>query len=746
MIRLWLALLVGLAYPALAEPVRVTSGEHDGFTRLVFDYGRPVDWQVGRSADGYEFHVPANATNYDLTGAFRLIGTSRLAAIWAAPDSGNLHIGLACACHAIPFEFRPGIVVVDLRDGPPPKGSSFETALNGSTAPPIAAVAPTRPRRRPGSQALDVAGSYDWKVAAYSALRGEDAQPRVPPEKPDVTADLLPPDPGLQPLREQILHQMARGAAHGVVDLAQPESQQIDVPEADFPLAQIRIGEAPTSVSRRDHSVKSDLGAQGARCIAPDALQISSWGDETLPLTDQIATSRGSLSGEFDKPDPDAVTRAIRFQLFLGFGAEVRQMIAAFGVDSDDTPVWRALSHLVDGQTDAEGVFRGQAACAGPAALWSVLDGDTLTKGDAIDSKAIRLAFADLPLHLRRLIGPPLAERLLALGDAEAARALAAAITRAPGDPGASVSLMKAGLDLHSGNPAEAERMAEAVMSDPGPLQPEALIAFTEARISQHLPMTPQVALALQSHLADHKGTDLEPRLQEALILAEAASGNFSTAFADLHLHPSRRADVWALAASLAPDDTFLNVAVLDPAATMPDVTDQTATMIARRLVGLGLGPAATRWLTTVTEPDPLLIAEAALRQSDGRAALIPLSGAEGEMPTALKLQAFVLLGEHRLRADVLQGQGDLPAASAALARTGDWEKLAATGEGPWKTLAAQLSETPAPPDTEAPLPYGPLTRGHDLALAGGETRRAIEALLATVPPSTAGAAGAGTP
>ncbi len=752
MMRLWLALLVGLASPLLAEPVRVTSGEHGGFTRLVFDYGRPVDWQFGRSADGYELHVPASATTYDLTGVFNLIGTSRLAAIWAAPDSGNLHIGLACACHAIPFEFRPGIVVVDLRDGPPPKGSSFETALDGGTSSPIAALAPLRPRRRPGAyeptgpQAQEVTGSYDWKVAAYSALRGQDVRPRVPPARSDVTGALLPPDPGLQPLRDQILHQMARGAAQGVVDMAQPEGQRIDLPETDFPLAQIRIGEAPTSVNRQDRAVTGDLGAQGAKCIAPDALQVVSWGDETLPMVDQMAISRGSLSGEFDKPDPDAVARAIRIHLFLGFGAEARQMILAFGVASEETPVWRALSRLIDGQPDPEGVFRGQAACAGPAALWSVLDDDTLTKGDAIDSQAIRLAFADLPLHLRRLIGPPLAERLLALGDAEAARALGDAITRAPGDPGAPVSLMKAKLDLHAGNLAEAEKIAVEVMNDPGPGQPEALIALTEARISQHLPMTPKVALALQSHLADHKGTELEPRLQEALILAEAASGNFYAAFAGLQRHPSREADVWALAANLAPDDVFLSFAVLDPAANVPEVPDETAALIARRLVDLGLGPAAQLWLTTVNEPDPLLIAQAALGQADGRAALIPLAGVEGEIPTALKLQAFALLGEDRMSVDVLLGLGDLPAASAALARAGDWERLATTGEGPWHTLATRLSETPAPVDTLSTLPYGPLARGHDLALAGSETRSAIEVLLATVPPPLTGAPGLAEP
>lgn len=746
MIRLWLALLLGFAGPSLADPVRVTSGEHDGFTRLVFDYGSPVDWQVGRSADGYQLRLAGGIATYDLTDAFKLIGTSRLAAIWAAPDSGHLHIGLACACHAIPFEFRPGIVVIDLKDGPPPKGSSFETALDGSTALPLAATAPTRPRQRPEPLVRpdlpDPVMSYDWTADAYAALRGQGRSP--PAQIPQVTDALRPPDPGLQPLRDQILHQMSRGAAQGVVDMAQPDGRMIDLPEADFPLAQIRIGEAATSVNRKDGAVTGDLGAQGTVCIAPDVLDLAGWGDEARLLVDQMATSRASLSGEFDRPDPDAVAQAVKLQLFLGFGAEARQMIAAFALRQDETPVWRALSFVIDGQPDPDGLFRGQTACAGPAALWSLLDDTTLTQGDPIDSGSVRLAFAALPLHLRRLIAPPLTERLLAVGEEEAARALSAAITRAPGAPGAAVNLMEAGLDLHAGNPAQAEQIAAKILEDPGPNQAEALIALTEARTSQNLPMTPEIALALQSHLASHSGTGLEPRLQEALILADAASGNFSAAFEGLRAHPSRGADVWAMAASLAPDNVFLTFAVLDPATAPPLVPDETAAAIARRLSGLGLGTAASKWLLSVSDPDPLLTAEAALNRADGRAALVPLAGVEGEIPKALKLQALALLGEDRLRADILQASGDLPAASAALARAGEWERLALTGEEPWKSLAARLPETPGEPVGAMALASGTLARGHELAAAGVATRAAIDALLAVVPsPETPGDASA---
>ncbi len=54
MIR-FLLVLLWCVLPSLAQaaPVVVKSGEHDGFTRLVMDFGKPVDWTVGRSLDGW---------------------------------------------------------------------------------------------------------------------------------------------------------------------------------------------------------------------------------------------------------------------------------------------------------------------------------------------------------------------------------------------------------------------------------------------------------------------------------------------------------------------------------------------------------------------------------------------------------------------------------------------------------------------------------------------------------------------
>jgi hypothetical protein len=179
---------------------------------------------MGRSADGYELRVVGQPANYDLSEAFKLIGKSRLAAIWVDAQTAGLRIGIACGCHAIPFEFRPGIVVIDLRDGPPPNGSSFEAALH-----PVSA-----------NKNVVADGGYDWQKQVLAELRG-DVAPNAPR---GIFARPASSDPALQSLRESLLHQLSRGASQGIVDIG-PALPAPPPPSQAFAAARVELGELP---------------------------------------------------------------------------------------------------------------------------------------------------------------------------------------------------------------------------------------------------------------------------------------------------------------------------------------------------------------------------------------------------------------------------------------------------------------------------------------------------------------------
>lgn len=733
MIHRWFALFAVLAMPALAQTGRVTSGEHEGFTRVVIDFGHAVDWQFGRSEDGYTLHQPEPQMAYDLTDAFDLIGKSRLAAIETVAETGELRIGLACACHAIPFEFRPGIVVIDLKDGPPPANSAFENQLAASASPAAINTPPetTPTPRAPGEN--NAAAAFDWTNDALKAIQEQGGKPAAPTEPMPDTA-LLPPDPGLQPLRDTLLHQLARGATQGVVEMADIPADST-LPETDFPATQIRIGEAANKVSDKLGSPERDIGATGTTCVKEALLDIASWGDDARPVSDQIAETRRNLSGEFDRANPEGVEKAIKLYLYLGFGAEARQLAGAFDTPSEGAALWQALGFLMDDQPDPGHVFAGQSACDGPAALWSFLADATLVKGDPVNEGAIRLAFSALPLHLRQLLGLKLSERFLAIGNENAARALSDSISRAGGGTGHEAKLIEAELNLHRGDADLAENLANEVLQDPGQDRLQALIAQVEARVAQKRPIAVDTVLALDAFLSGIEGTAEEGHLRETLMLAQASSGDFASAFQALPDFPGQRATLWDLLSTLASDEVFLTHAVLDRAAPPPQVPDDIASAIARRLAGMALGPPAQQWLNTVEHPDPLLAAEIALLTHDAPAALKRLPQSDEDAVLAMRLKTLEALGDFDLQAALVEKSGDFPSAAVARAKAGDWEGLAKAESGPWQAVAAEIRPISSPKAENAdPKQNGALGQGHTLIEAGQKTRATIATLLAQVP------------
>jgi len=723
MIRIWaILLLLAATGTGAAQTVKVTSGEHDGFTRLVLDFGDAVDWQVGRTIDGYEVRASEAARPYDLTAVFRVIGRSRLASVWADPATGALRIGIGCACHAQPFEFRPGIVVIDLKDGPPPPQSSFETTLDGTSLPGLVSRPALRPRARPAGT-----GRYKWTDLALAA-----------PDRTAVPARTEPTigiDPALAPLHRALLEQLSVGAARGVVDMALPGAA---TGRSSPPAEGVRIGFGDLPGVRLNGSDDAPRGltAAGGACAADPQLDIATWGD-TRPVSTQFAGAKTGLTGEFDLPDPVALQRAARFFLFVGFGAEVRQLLAMMPTQQPDAALWTSLAHILDDTVDVAPAFGGMASCDTAAALWAVLSTPAPRPGEEVDRAAALRSFSALPVHLRRHLGPRLAGRFIARDDAAAARMVRDAVLRVPGDAGPDVTVMEARLDLAAGEHEGAAARLEPLIEQPGPATPAALIALVASRVATRTPLEPDQILALGGLLHERRNTALEPEFALALTLAQAVSGDFEAAFASLSATPEAEPEVWTLLAELGPDSDLLSHAVL-PDGPAVDAPATVAAALAARLTDLGLGDAAKAWLDRVPDPDRGLAAKIALRQRDARGALRLLAGSLDESLLPLKAEALSLLGDDAALAAVLDQTGDDAGQWRAIGRARDWTRLAEQGPEPWKAVATLTTAAPDPepePALDAAGPAGALATGAALLESSAATRSAIRVLLTAVQP-----------
>lgn len=736
-----------LPLAAAAEVARVKGGEHPEFTRIVVESASATDWRFGRTGDGYELDMAGDVTGFDLSVAFDKIPKDRVSGLWRDPETGRLRIALSCACHAVAFEFRPGIVVVDVKSGPPPAASSFELPIGSDGEQAVEAPLP--------DAVFDNAGpTYDWLEIA----RDEEAEPAVEgTTAPDLEAMAVAA--ALDPLQEALLEQISRGAAEGIVGIAEhpdlPEGASSGLVEGEG--IRIAIGELPGVIVGDSQEPGAGLAADGTSCIPDERLQVASW---ALPGTvaEQLGPGRSGLLTEFDAPVAPAVLRAARAYIALGFGAEARQFLAFLDGDEDpEAAILHSLGHIIDGEAPPENAFAGMESCDGAAALWAMLAAVATGPEAAaalhnLDADAVARAFSALAPHLRRFLGPPLVDAFLARGDEETARRLRDAIQRAPGEAGPEVALMEARYDLATGDPEAALHAAGEVRAEAGPLTADALVTQVEAAFLGSQALSADIAQQIEALLHENAGTDREAPLRRALVLGNALSGDFAAAFAGLAATPATGADLWSLAVSGAGDALFFEEAVTAARLADPSlraVARDVQLRAAERLMSLGFAEEALVWLGPVSGTDDpprrLLAAAAHLALGDARAALSDLSGLGDPEAEALRATAVLQLGDPAAAAEAYGRAGDAEARDRAIVWTRDWPILAAEGPETWASAAALLDPqeaaaglavegpaTPAAAAGEAP-PTGSLARGAALVEDSAATRATIEGLLLSI-------------
>ncbi|MGQ0609655.1 MAG: hypothetical protein ACT4N9_00920 [Paracoccaceae bacterium] len=743
------ALLSLLPVPLAAAPARVISGEHGDFTRLVV-YAGPAEgwtaqsWALGRTETGYELRIQRLAEGYDTTAVFARVTRDRLADLVPGAGADTLGLALSCDCHIAPFVVEPGILALDIRDGPAPAGSPHETALDdpapaepapAKTAGPVPAPRSDNPLSRAwvalalgqgtAPQPAPVAGAPpNAPPVAGPAAAG---QPPAPPPD-DATAPAALSDPGLEPLREALVREISLGAARGVVGMGLPENPPLPAKPAKAP-EQARVGQGAlpqVRVGVIDQDPVANLAAEGAVCPEEGRLDIARWGD-SRPVWEQMAEARSGLTGEFDRLDPEAVARAIRFHLFIGFGQEALGLIQAFDPGSPDRAFWASMAHVLDDKADPAPAFGGLSSCDGPAALWSLM-AETADTGPGANFPAVQRAFSALPAAMRQALGPRLIKKLAAAGAESAVQVVANAIRR-PGDTGnRDVALMDAGLAADAGEFAAADRLLRPLLDDPGPGTPEATVMLVESHAGRGLPLPWGTLEAISAYAAERAGGPDGQRFGRALTLALALSGEPARAFAEAGGAGEVMADLWRLLTDLGTDDQILDLATLAPGSAAPAAAAGQATRLAERFLNLGLPDQARAWLAGAPEPDRLLAARVAIAQRDGVLAMSTLSGITGAAADELRLAALVLTGEGEQAVPALLSSGRKSEADALLAQAGDWPALRAGGQPHWQAAASALAPPGGPPLA------GPLAEGAALADRAAQTRAAVLSLLAAVP------------
>lgn len=680
--------LIMLLLPAVAwaEVARVSSGEHADFSRLVITLDEPSTWQFGRTVDGYALSFSRGGITFDTEAIFGRIPKTRIGAVRQDAAGSRLQVLANCECHATVFEFRPGIVVVDVKNGPPDKASPFEKPAAGSVIDLPAPGPATAP-------------------AAVAGLVGE----------------------GL--LQQQLLRELSLGAARGVVEmeLSADASGALDARPVMPPVLGVGLGLSsdPGITSRQGGGDEGPPERDG--CIADSQLAIESWGRAGDPMH-QLAEARRQLAGEMEHPRAPEVVAAAHMLIHLGFGAEARQLIDSLAPDHPDRSLLRALGYLVDGEPDADGHFAGMEACDTSAALWSILGRPQLRPSEQIGAAAAIRAFSALPLHLRQHLAVPLAQRFLQQGDAESARRISNSLAWSVGAEDAAVRFIAA--TLEDGRRAEA--LAEIAETD-SLRSPEALIGFVEASFERRDAISPAMIteIAAVSHSLRGDGSRAGA-MRRALALAQALGGDFDQALALAADHAETATDIWALLAEVGPDSALLQHAVVSAAMPLPEIHEETGVLLASRLARLGLREQARRWLDRANaagQPEAPEVGkqrvELALQDQDLPAAITALERLDGPEAEVLRARLEIEAGRHADAAAIFEAADMVAEARRARRLARQWPEVQAGDEGAWQSAARLLGPSAAEGATDPSLELS-----RRLMEESRDTRATLEDLL----------------
>jgi len=776
MIRLsLLLLLVCLPASVLAQSVVVRSGEHGDFSRLAFEFSTPLEWKMGRVSGGYEIRLQGNRSVIDASGIYRRISRNRIKDISVSADNSRIALVLGCECYADAFEFRPGLLVVDIKDGAPTDNSGFEDVFRSDeisdlpqeeVIPDVSVENVVEPGNGEvqdrGVDAIDTAPNISELPPLSKRQPASKADAMMTPKIPLVVMGGSQRSiDRISDMQSEMLLQIGRAAAQGLLDANLPdpvekppvsESREAESIEKEQPLLHPQVN------IRVENSVDRELArllpekpatAAGVVCLPDEALDVAGWGDPDS-IWQNISRQRRSVSGEFDKADAHVVEALAKAYIYAGFGAEAESVINEFNTKLEDENLLKTMAQIVDGYVPgANMVFDGQTGCDSAVALWAVLAMPKLSVGLDINRSQVTGTFSGLPIHLRRSLGPKLAQRFLDIGDIDTARVLRNAIARAPGSPGPEFRLLDVRLDRERGYDVPTEKALESIVSENSAVSIEALIELLEAKLEQQSEVNSGLITTAESYIQEQKTTQAGIDLMRVLALTYAQSGNLPAALEKLReIGSGERLDkvaegkIWEgvmeSAVNVATEEAFLRFVF----STRKDISDQAFSRnLLRKIVGRvldsGLSGLAKELLDAPASPtadDRLLLARAAIIENNPQDAVNLLNPVSGKEAIRLKARAYELMNKYVDAAKEFASISDDNRHHEAVWRAGDWKYLQDSGSDIEKAAAKIMTSPTFGEGNDVPVLDEVISLDKSLIEASESARHSIEALMEEYP------------
>lgn len=734
-LRAFLALGVLSATTAMAEDVRVLSGEHADFSRIVLIFGQPIEWDEERTGHGFSVRFDRTNLAFDFTRVFDLIPRDRIRAISFDERSNAIDLESDCSCSMEVFLAGKNTIAIDIGSVPEEElaGKAEPTAVGGSVQLPWSPLVVPK-------LGFAHAATGPHKLEPVGAI--EDRGPE---------SLLWPLAPGRDhaTLEEALLRQLGRAASQGLVDMHLPDGLDAgsETPSAHAAPALNATHLASETVFDRALPDARPNPAGQVPDVCPDEAYFdpSLWLSE--PTDRAIGAARRDILDARDAPDADAISRLVRTYLSLGFGAEAHGVLREFPIDIPGATYYRSIANILDNGAGGEtGQLQSLLGCKGPMVVWAALATSEPSQLKEFDAEEAERWFFEFPPNLRRLLGARLVERLHAAGWIDAATGIRNAMERSMDASSPELILLDATNDTPPfGSEVAVSRLRKLQLTDAA-VSAEATNLLLEEAIRQRRVESETIVLA-EALAAENRDSEVGQKLLPNISIAHAQLGDFGAALEfharwaavavlDDEFDPTLSAVVEEMV--LREDDAallrFLNggANVRGPQHLSMDVLQK----VAGRLLEIGLWKPAEGILSGPGRGATLrhrqLSAEAALQASDAKLALALLSGEPDARSVDIRARALARLGDHAAASRLLHSSGESTAAAREAWLSGEADLINSHGTTLQKSfLAARESGRLAPAGAEE-VRDEPVTldKARNLLEGSGEMRAQLESLL----------------
>ncbi len=699
-----------------AQSVVVRAGEHGSYTRVVLQVPAGMDWTLGRTDTGYGLRL-SGSVDYETSDFFSAIPKTRIGNIQVAADGGQVNFDLNCQCRASAYLTETRWLVIDVSDGEPDMTSPFEQAL-------IASV-------------------------DFDAIQFE--QTSDPQPVPDMTLPLFVPDRSIEPeLEESAIQSRAvqaerlrqletavsaslqRALGQGLLDPSDDvETGQYpdELSEVDQLLVDVARLRGPGVTARTsldeglgENAVALSSGSSGNQCATQGQLDIATWGTDAS-FASQVAGLRSGLTGEFDRPNPNAIEDLARLYLYFGFGREAVATLRIDDVQSFERQMLTNIALILDQDEVTDQDFVAKMSCPEPVNFWALLAHSDGPLPVVIKTDSIVKTFWSLPQHLQKHLAPRVAQKLRQFGDEETALIILDVAVETDGVTSAAL-VEKSQLLLATGREAEALTTLESLPQNDGRTTAAAFLQLLDLRLQSDGVVTDEDINTLQTYRFENTDSDMRTRLglMEARVRHHRGEHFEALAVLDETRNLMEVDDTTALSAQIhqgitgsASNAEFLNFVIKGGfQGQIPEIENEAAS----RSLNLGFADLAEPLVQNQTVGETMaerryLRAEIAIQQNRPELALAHLSGIQTDRADALRNR-------------IGSGNGGVDLSNEDAWRSGNWDQLTNADDELFRETAERVSTQPANP-LGTPTP---LEASEALIADSSDLRATIETLL----------------